>query len=101
MGLSCVSQCTEGGNIVFKVNQLKCAVQIPWVKGKRPEFELRLTSVFVEENSNPEVTAGHHPKPCGTQEHRADSTVEKYGNVTSPSKSAVILVDVSFTNNLP
>lgn len=56
--------------------------------------------MFVEENGDPEVTAGQDSEPRGTGAGNTEQS-GKYGNVTSPPGllSAVILVDVSFTNN--
>lgn len=59
-----------------------------------------VTSVFVEENGDLEVTAGQDPERRGTGVESTELS-GKYGNLTSPPEllSAVILVDVSFTNN--
>lgn len=69
-------------------------------RAQRSEIGLRVTSVFVEENGDLEVAAGQDPEPRGTG---AESTEQsgKYGNVMSPPKFlfAIILVDISFTNN--
>lgn len=63
-------------------------------------MELGVTCVFAEESRFQEVSAGRDPEPSGTGAEDAGRS-GKCRNVTSPPVpcSAVILVDVSFTNN--